>query len=450
MAKDKSKGKLQESELPVQKSEVLDLAKFELNNALIDHFTSNQKETGIKVDKSWNVKFMPTRISIFDTFLGGGLPEDRITMYVGRSGCGKTTKAMNDVGAFQKQHNGKCIILYIDNEQSFTPIRLAACGFDFYNPDTQFMVINECLEKVFAAIDNVVKFKESVKQYENYPTLIVWDSLANTQPEKLETSNDPEKLIGIRARYLSVAIPKYLPIFRKYNMTLILINQLRRKINMGYIQQANDLRYMGGEEKTIPGGEALIFNCHNIVFFKEKDLFTTEKYGFDGVKVIAKCLKNRSFSPNIPIELIFKYSTGYDEFWTNYFNLVDAKIIRNGNPCKMDDYDDKQFSSFRLKNAEEVYNSDPEFKRVFDIHVEKFIQDFKDKNNQYAKIIDDKELVAAAFIDVDDEEPSDMITNDDISNDSSPMIQPPDIKVSTPQVSTVIEPPQIKIEIPTN
>jgi len=220
-------------------------------------------------------------------------------------------------------------------------------------------------------------FKEEKKIIDT-PSIVVWDSIANTLSQKEREIEDINQAIGYRGRMLSVLIPKYVAKLSMYNICLVAVNQLRDVIQIGPFAAAKDMKFMT-TGKEMPGGNALKFNAFHLMEMKVKNVANKEKVGFDGFISEIKFVKNKLFPPNIKFDIVGDFVTGFNNFWTNYTFLVDNGYIQSGawnflvqNPTK----------KFRTIQALEMYNSDQAFKEVFDNSVKEAIQkEIVDKYN---------------------------------------------------------------------
>jgi len=262
-------------------------------------------------------------------------------------------------------YNGKVVCLYLDSEGSASTFRLSQLGVN--NPPIKVRRIKS-IEQVFQVIDKTCDYMETdeaKKLLGDAPIIIVWDSIANTKPEKAFQTDDINAVIGLRARLLSNQLPKYLVKMEKHNIALITVNQLVDQLNMGMFAPAPDLKFMG-QTKDIPGGNSLKFNTQQLMFLQEKSPIKVEQYGFRGIKVQVKCVKNKFFIPNETFEIVLNYNTGFSNFWTNFEFLKSVKRLTTSAWSYLNDYKEKKF---RIKEAEKIYNEDPVFKDIFDITV---------------------------------------------------------------------------------
>jgi RecA/RadA recombinase len=225
------------------------------------------------------------------------------------------------------------------------------------------------VEKVFKFLEGLCLFKEK-KKIIDIPSVVIWDSIANTLSEKEREADDVNQVIGYKARMLSILIPKYVARCSQYNIALIAVNQLRDVIQMGPFAQARDLKFMTSS-KDMPGGTVLKYNAFHLIEMKVKSVLKPEQYGFDGVIAKLKCVKNKLFSPNIEIEIIGSFVTGFSNFWTNYNFLVNTKRLNSGAWNYLVAMPDKKF---RTKDAESLYLTDTAFKYKYDEMVHEAIQ----------------------------------------------------------------------------
>jgi hypothetical protein len=169
---------------------------------------------------------------------------------------------------------------------------------------------------------------------------------------------------------LAALFPRYLAKMKENKISLIAVNQLREKMAMGPYAAAADLRWMG--DKEMPGGQSLKYNAFHLLLLKHAGDIKMEQYGFNGIKLEVKCIKNRFFAPNIPITLIVDFNRGISNFWSNYNFLVDAKKMQAGAWNFLTAIPEVKF---RTVDALEKYNTNEKgFKDVFDKEVQATIK----------------------------------------------------------------------------
>ncbi len=348
--KQKRKKKQQETNIstsPVDPTEQL----FREFNEFIENKTDMVVDDGIKGT-------IFTGIDLLDAILGGGFAIGALNMIVGQPGSGKSMLAMQAIGQAQRQFAGTLISAFLDSEEATTTIRLANLGVCYpkIKPYTDITV-----EKVFKFIEGLCVFK-SEKNLIDIPSMVVWDSVANTLSDKERTAEDINSVIGYKARMLSILIPKYVAKLATHNVCLIAVNQMRDSLKMGQFAPAPDLKFMSSS-KTVPGGTALKYNAFHLIEMKVGQVLTSDKYGFDGVKTKVKCVKNKLFQPNIEIEILGSFNTGFSNFWTNFNFLSETKRLITGSWNYLVELPEKKF---RTRDAEELYMTNLEFRDKYD------------------------------------------------------------------------------------
>jgi recombination protein RecA len=309
--------------------------------------------------------FLPTGLDIVDAALGGGFPVGAFSMITGNPGSGKSMLAAKVIAASQIALNGQILAAYLDSEEATTKTRLFNLGvknpqLDPYN--------NLTVEKVFKFIEGSVLFKQAKKI--EIPSIVVWDSIANTLSEKEHEVEDVNQVIGYKARLLSSMIPRALAKCAQHQIAIVAINQLRDVVKIGKFAPANDLKFIS-QDKQIPGGNAIKFNAFHLIEMKVKKVIDSSKYGFDGIISKFNAIKNKQFTPNITLELVASFTHGFSNFWTNYRFLRDNKRLESGAWNKLAVLPEKKF---RTKDAHNLYREDTEFREAYDASVKETIK----------------------------------------------------------------------------
>ena len=332
------------------------------------------KKTEMKPDKGEKMT-ISTGLDLLDAIMGGGFAIGALNIVVGAPGSGKTMLAIKALGEGQRQFNGKMLAGFLDSEQSTTKIRLANLGVNLPPIDPYDKI---SVEKVFKFIEGLCLYKVDRDIIET-PSAVVWDSIANTLSQKEKETDDPNTVIGYKARLLSILVPKYVAKCAEHNICLIAVNQLREVLEMGRFAPAKDLKFMSAT-KDMPGGQILKYNSFHLIEMNVRKKLDADKYGFDGVMVKLKCVKNKLFPPNIEIDILGSFVTGFSNFWTNFNLLCETKRIETGPWNLLKAYPEKKF---RTKDAKTLYDENEDFREAFDKAAKEAIQvDIIDKYNQ--------------------------------------------------------------------
>lgn len=177
----------------------------------------------------------------------GGLPRGRQIMMYGEESCGKTTLALHAVRELQ-QVGGRAI--YIDAENALDPNYMRTLGVDLPS-----LLINQPPNQE-AAINLMMKLMES-----SLVDLIVLDSIAGLEPEKIMEGDAEDETIGLKARRWSNNLPKLARAARESNTTIIYINQTRENLSSPAMPQYRP--------PSLPGGKALKFQMSLMVEIKK-------------------------------------------------------------------------------------------------------------------------------------------------------------------------------------
>ena len=338
-----------------------DSDKFELQMQF-DQFLNKK----IDVDNSdgGDPEKIKTGIDILDCISGGGFNIGAMTMLVGLPGTCKSTLLSQIISYNQKVYNGEMLCVYYDTEASMTTRRLQQLGVN--NPAIK--PYNDItIEQLFQTIEAMCAYKEAKNI--KIPSIIAWDSIANTSTLAERGTDNINSTMGLKQKLLSQLLPRYLSKMCKYKICLLCTNQLRDKMSVGPYGAPSDLQHMSSFD--IPGGKAVKFNSSHLLFLRSRGDLKLEQYDFAGVQIEAQFIKNKSFSPFIPVQMLFNFKTGVDNFYTNYKLLADNDRLKTGAWNSLVVYPEKKF---RTKDAKTVYNEDPKFKELFDSEVQSVLK----------------------------------------------------------------------------
>lgn len=173
----------------------------------------------------------------------GGFPRKRISEVLGWESSGKTTLCLT--AAARAQRDGLYVV-YLDPENGLDKTHAERIGFDFRDESRGLYMAPDSLEGTMRIIDDLVRTDEC--------DLIFVDSVPGMVP-RAELEGDIEEVgqIAHRARLLSSFIPRLAKVVNKHNTALVLVNQMRMKINTGWAS-----RFKPVEEQS-SGGSVLKF-----------------------------------------------------------------------------------------------------------------------------------------------------------------------------------------------
>ena len=224
---------------------------------------------------------------LIDKVLGGGIGYGRITEIFGAESSGKTTLCLQFAAQCQK-NGGR--VAYIDAEQAVDLGYAKHLGVDV---DDMVFTQPSSGEQALEIVDTLAK--------SGYINLIIVDSVANLTPQAEIDGEMGDQNIGLLARLMSRALRKLTATLNEKNCAIIFINQLRDKINTGF---------MMGNPETTTGGRALKFYASQRIELKKT---TSIKSGEEvvGTHVKIKCVKNKLSVPMKVCEATMIFGEGF-------------------------------------------------------------------------------------------------------------------------------------------
>lgn len=349
------------------KEAVVPKAEGDMQNVLDMFLTSVDKNILTEDD---NKLMIPTGIDILDAVLGGGICM-KFNLVFGPPGGGKSSILCKTISNAQRIWGDKFISLYLDSEESMTKERLMQLGVN--NPPI-VPIIGITIEKVFKIIDQICAFKEKNKDTIAIPTIVAWDSYASTLTESMVDSDERNNMMAAqKAAIMAFYLPKYITKMNKYNICLFTANQIRDDLKTDkYDSTPTAMNFV--KSGTVPGGKAVAhLNTQAIELYQFGSKDEIEKtLGFKGIKVRLNCVRNKYFSPNIPIELIFSFANGYSNFWSNAMMLKEFKYIETSGAWTV--LKSHPVKKFYMKELIKLCSEDDDFKNAFKKDVKECIQ----------------------------------------------------------------------------
>lgn len=244
-----------------------------------------------------NIPRWSTGIEAFDEIIGGGMPKGRIVEIFGPESSGKTSLAY----WLMSLHK---LGLYIPIEGTYDEQRAIQIGV---KPNQMIVHRAQYGEE---AINDIIKFAKA-----GIP-IICLDSVPACQPrediEKVEKDSENEMRMGGTARLFSKTLPSIVHICEETGTTVILINQVRDKMNA----------MLFGEKDDTPGGRAIKFYSSIRVKVARRAWIeipnknpavsaSTEKVG---IIMKAKVQKSKVSNPYGEAELPFFFDRGFVSF----------------------------------------------------------------------------------------------------------------------------------------
>lgn len=344
----------------------------------------------------------PFGISHIDALLGGGIVSSGVVMLSSTPETGKSTFAFQFSKMFQDTYDNS-IIVYLDiegsgnsaEESKFKINRIEGFGLDSTRFKYQPFVVN--VMELFEVVNKLVEIKKQFEDKLNkeFYVLVVWDSIASTPSSKVNTAEDQNSVIGLKARQLSFCLEKYTPMLKFNRITFMGIDQVRANISMEgpYAQKEKSV----GNFKDMKSASNIYALQHNvqqwIYLSKGKKITRSDGMGVDGWYINMITEKNKLAPSQNIVTCVFDKNHGIDKFWSEFVFLMDQlpqekKLYGTRKmPCPLMvgksgpqvylnvvNPDDPSISykseNFYRKNAKEKYKNDELFRQWFDYAVE--------------------------------------------------------------------------------
>lgn len=270
---------------------------------------------------------------LIDKILGGGIGKGRITEVYGLESSGKTTLTLQFAAQCQKE-GGR--VAFVDAENALDMDYARHLGVDV---DEMIFTQPNSGEQALEIVDALAKTGDI--------DLIIVDSVAALVPQAELDGEMGDVTIGLQARMLSKAMRKLTGTLNEHQCAVIFINQIRMKINTGF---------MMGNPETTTGGNALKFYASQRIELRKT---TAIKSGDEviGVNVKVKCVKNKIAKPMMVVEVPMIFGDGFSAKGEAIDLGVDFGFIEKSGAW-MTTHDGQRMQG--LKKVTEYYNENPD------------------------------------------------------------------------------------------
>lgn len=348
----------------------------------------------------------PTGIVPIDTILGGGLPSSGIIMCSATPETGKSTFAFQFSKIFQESWENSLVVYLdtesVDEDKNTIDSSVRISRIESFNIDTErfkYYALAIDIVKLGEMIKHLIKVKQTVEQEKNkeFKLLIVWDSLTATPCSKSDVAENPNQLIGKKARETTLLLDQVTPLLKFNRVTLLCIDQTRANISVDgpYVKKEKTVGQFN-DVKSASQIFALNHAARQWLFLSKGKKITPAdgKYNnINGWEIILHLEKSKTSPSSHSVTCIFDKNHGISKFWTEmnflcndtneeskiyktkkspypkYFKQNGAfwsfKIADKNNPENK--YDS---GSFYFREAEDKYLTDEVFRGWFDYAVQ--------------------------------------------------------------------------------
>lgn len=329
-----------------------------------------------------------------------GIQDGCFVLLIGRSGCGKTTWAVQTAANIVRPFESAAIF-HDDIEGGMTEYRkFTLTGFSEEEMRNKYITRNTGVsaESLYERIKTIHDLKISNREeyeydtgfYDSYgnrifklvPTVYLLDSIALLMPEQY---TEEEKLSGqmsatATAKMNSQVFKRLIPLIKAANIILIGINHINKKIEINaFTHTAAQVSYLDQDE-TLPGGNTVVYLSNLMIKFKDgTKLKEEEGFGIPGAMVDLKFIKSRNNRAGQVCTLVFNQNTGFDAELSLFVMMKEAKMINGaGAYLYIGEHSDMKFSQKGLKDK---LRNEPEFRSMFIHEAMIMLKALLDKND---------------------------------------------------------------------
>lgn len=325
-----------------------------------------------------------------------GIPSGSICMVIGRSGCGKTTWAIQAASNIVRPFKTSSVF-HDDIEGGITePRKEFLTGFKGEELRSKFISRNTGItaenfyERMKMIHDEKINNRELYEYdtglfdnrgeriYQLEPTVYVLDSIAMLMPEKF---TEEEELSGsmsasASAKVNSSVFKRITPMMKAANIILIMINHINDDISINPMQRKKAAISYLKQGETLSGGKKIVYLPNIIIRLDDVKLKETEGFGFRGSLIDISLTKSRSNCSGLSTQLVLDMENGFDPDLSLFMTLKNEGVIKGAGVGQYFEGCDIKFSQ---KNFKEKLYTYPELREAFIKHSMAMLKSWLDK-----------------------------------------------------------------------
>lgn len=347
-----------------------------------------------------------------------GIQDGCLVMLIGRSGCGKTTWAVQTASNIVRKFPTACVF-HDDIEGGLTEYRKEMLsGFHGEELSTKYLSRNtgitaENFYERLRLIHDIKLQNRSEYEYDTgcfdshgnriyklEPTVYILDSVALLMPAQY---TEEEELSGsmsatAAAKVNSMSFKRIIPMLKSANIILLMINHINKKIDINPMQRTKSQVSYLKQDESLPGGNTIIYLTNLLLRFDDNSkLKEDEVFGIAGNLVDITLVKSRNNRAGKSCTLVFDQNKGFDPELSLFIMLKNAKRINGaGAYLYIGDRSDIKFSQ---KNFKEKIQENPELRQIFIEEVISLLKEDLDSHD-YENIKNDREYDYSIGIDI--------------------------------------------------
>lgn len=313
-----------------------------------------------------------------------GIQDGCLVMLIGRSGCGKTTWAVQTASNIVRNFPNACVF-HDDIEGGMTPYRKELLsGFHGEELKQRYISRNTGItaENFYERLRDIHDLKlenRSAYEYDTgcfdsngeriyklEPTVYILDSVALLMPAQY---TEEEELSGsmsatTAARFNSMSFKRIIPMLKSANIILLMINHINKKIEINPMMHTKTQVAYLKQDETLPGGNTIVYLTNLLLRFDDNSKFKKdEAFGISGNLVDITLVKSRNNRAGKSCTLVFDQDKGFDPELSLFVMLKNAKRVNGAGAFLY--IGDKSDIKFSQKNFKEKLHESPELRQAF-------------------------------------------------------------------------------------
>ena len=330
-----------------------------------------------------------------------GIQDGCLVMLIGRSGCGKTTWAVQTAANIVRNFPTACIF-HDDIEGGLTEYRKEVLtGMTPEELSVKYVSRNTGItaENFYERLRMIHDLKlanrseyeydtgcydsNGKRLYKLEPTVYILDSLALLMPAQY---TEEEELSGsmsatAAAKTNSMSFKRIIPMLKSANIILLMINHINKKIDINPMQRTKSQVAYLKQDESLPGGNTPIYLTNILLRFDDNSkLKQDEAFGIAGNLVDITLVKSRNNRAGKSCTLVFNQDKGFDPELSLFIMLKNAKRI-NGAGAYLYIGNQSEYK-FAQKNFKQKLKEIPELRQAFITEVMDMLKSELDANDK--------------------------------------------------------------------
>ncbi len=321
-----------------------------------------------------------------------GIADGSLCMWIGRSGCGKTTMVLQSAGNIIRPFP-QSAIFHDDIEGGISEERKQQLtGLDPDTFRTKYIGRNKGItaENFYERVkmihdiklENPDDYLYDTGYYDIYgekifkmqPTVYILDSLAMLMPEKYSEEDELSGQMAATAvaRANASIFKRIIPMLKAANIILFVINHITEAVDIGVIKKKSTLSYLKQGE-SLPGGRTPGYLSNNIFRMDDHSkLVEGKEFDIDGTLVTLGLVKSRSNKAGQSVDLVFNQEKGFDYDLSLLLLLKNEKRLKGAGAHLKIEGCDISFAQRQFKDKLATY---PELQEAFANEVSKILKE---------------------------------------------------------------------------